>query len=327
MKNVPRDLETPTQTRADRATSAFVVLNPKSGGCDADQARETLNRHLSAAGVACRFHEPSEGDSLGDRVRESVRSGCDLVIAAGGDGTVSAVADALAGAEVPLGIVPLGTANVLAGELGVPLGLDDACALLAGDHTLTRIDAMEVAGKHYVTQVGVGLDAMMIRDTSHQEKRRFGRGAYIWTALTQFVGFRARRFTLTVDGATTRPRALQILVANSGTLGARPFRWGPDIRLDDGRLDVCVIRARTVFDVLALGWHFVRGQHQRDPNVRYLSASREVAIDSSRPFPVQADGEIIGETPVTVRVIPSALRVIVPRPPAASGSSSSRGSG
>ena len=191
-----------------------------------------------------------EGDSLTDRVREAVASGCDLVVAAGGDGTVSAVADALAGTETPLGIVPLGTANVLAGELGIPLDLEAACALLAGEHALARIDAMELAGKHYVTQVGVGLDAAMIRDTPGEHKRRFGRVAYLWTAATPAGrASSSRRFTLTVDGVTTRPRAMQVLVANSGTLGSRPFRWGQDIRPDDGRLDVCVIAARTLLEL------------------------------------------------------------------------------
>ena len=105
---------------------------------------------------------------------------------------------------------------------------------------------------------------------------------------------------------------MQVLVANSGTLGSRPFRWGPDIRPDDGRLDVCVIRARTLLDFLTIGWHFVRGQHRRSPGVKYLAAFRSVTLASRKPRPVQADGEIVGETPVTVTVVPGAVRVVVP---------------
>lgn len=305
---------TDTKTHAEwsKATSTFVVLNPKSGRCDAVYARNLLERHLSVAGMVYRVHEPSHDDPLIDRVREAVAGGCDLVVAAGGDGTISAVADALAGTETPLGIVPLGTANVLAGELGIPVDLEDACRLLAGDHDLTRIDAMEVAGKHYVTQVGVGLDAVMIRDTLGEHKRRFGRLAYIWTAATRLIGFQRRKFTLTVDGVVTRPSAMQVLVANCGTLGHRPFRWGPDIRPDDARLDVCVIRTRTVVDFVTLSWHFICGQHRRSPKVHYLAATRSVTIATTKPMPVQADGEIVGQTPVTVRVVPGAIRIIVP---------------
>ena len=313
MATVSRENSDRTQTR--RANSVFVVMNPKSRGGTVSEARQTLERELAAVGVACRVHELAPGESLTDRVREAVASGCDLILAAGGDGTVSSVADALVGTETPLGIVPLGTANVLAGELGIPFDLDAACAVVAGDHALTRIDAMEMGGKHYVTQVGVGLDAVMIRDTSGEHKRRFGRVAYLWTAATRLIGIQPRRFTLTVDGSTTRARASQVLVANSGTLGSRPFRWGPDIRPDDGRLDVCIIRARTVFDFLRLGWHFVLGQHRRSPGVKYLPASRSVTIATRRPMPVQADGEIVGRTPVTVHVVPGAVRVAVPLRP------------
>ena len=310
MATLSRDHENLTETR--RATSAFVVLNPKSGAGGSTEAKRTLERHLSVAGVACQVHEPSHGEPLLDRVREAVSAGCDLVVAAGGDGTVSAVADALASTETPLGIIPLGTANVLAGELGVPLDLEAACALLAGEHALTRIDAMEVGGKHYVTQVGVGLDAEMIRDTLGEHKRRFGRVAYLWTAATRLIGVQPRRFTLTVDGKTTHRRAMQILVANSGTLGSRPFRWGPGIHPGDGRLDVCVIRAQTLLDFLTIGWHFLRGQHHLSPGVKYLAAFQSVTLSTRKPMPVQADGEIVGETPVTVTVVPGAVRVVVP---------------
>ena len=227
---------------------------------------------------------------------------------------MSAVADALVGSETPLGIVPLGTANVLARELGIPVDLEAACALLAGDHAVVTIDAMGVNGRAYFTQVGVGLDALMIRDTATEHKRRFGRFAYLWTAATRLIGFQPRRFRLVVDGQPEQRRASQVLVANSGILGQPPFRWGPDIRPDDGTLDVCVIRARSVWGYARLGWTFVTGRHRADPNVHYATARREVVIAtvSPKPIPVQADGEVVGETPVTVRAIPGAVRVVVP---------------
>ena len=249
-----------------------------------------------------------------DRVRDAIGQGAGLIVAAGGDGTVSAVADALAtiGGDVPLGIIPLGTANVLAGELGIPDGLEQACQLLAGEHTIARIDAMRVGDRHFVTQVGVGLDALMIRDTSTAHKKRFGRLAYIWTAVTRLAGFQPRRFTLTLDGATKRVKASQVLVANSGTLGQKPFRWGPDIKPDDGVLNICVIRARNLLDFASLGWHVFRDKHRQARNVSYRTIRNEVKIESKKPLPVQADGEIVGETPVTVRVASGAIHVFVP---------------
>jgi YegS/Rv2252/BmrU family lipid kinase len=309
----PRQSRSLERTSA-RAANVFVVLNPISGSSDPDTARSAFERHVCVAGAVCRIHEPSPGERLADLVREAVRSGSDLVVAAGGDGTVSAVANGLVGSGTPLGIIPLGTANVLARELGIPVDLEQACALLGGDHALAVIDAMEVDGKAYLTQVGVGIDALMIRDTTTEDKRRFGRLAYIWTAASRLVGFQPRRFELTADGRGLRVSASQVLVANCGVLGQPPFRWGPDIVPDDGVIDVCVIRARSLWDYARIGWNFVTGRHRQDPNVRYLKVRDEVTIAmvSSKPLPVQADGEIIGQTPVTVRNKPAALKVVVP---------------
>lgn len=295
----------------------FIVINPKAGSYAADAVRDALERHfprhLPEGEPFCEIHETGHQDRLVEVVRDACGRGFAMVVAAGGDGTVSGVADGLVGSDVPLGILPLGTANVLAQELGIPLPLEAACALLAGRHDYTRIDAMQVDDHSYFTQVGVGIDALMIRDTPTERKRRFGRLAYIWTALCNLFGFQPRRFHLTIDGATSRPRASQVLVANSGTLGQPPLRWGPDIRPDDGRLDVCIVRARTLTDYLGIFWHVATGQHRRDRRVRYVALREQVVIETIRePLPVQADGEIIGNTPITVRLNPKAVRVIVP---------------
>jgi YegS/Rv2252/BmrU family lipid kinase len=304
----------------------FIVVNPKAGSYAADAVRGALERHfprdVPGGEPFCEIHETGHDEQLIQVVREACGRGFAMVVAAGGDGTVSGVADGLVGSDVPLGILPLGTANVLARELGIPVDLESACALLAGEHGVARVDAMRVGEHSYFTQVGVGIDAIMIRDTPTEKKKRFGRLAYIWSALRCLLGFEPKRFRLTVDGAETRRRASQVLVANSGILGQPPLRWGPDIAPDDGRLDVCVVRARTAFDYVSLAWHVLTGRHRSDPRVRYLGARSEVTIETVRgTLPVQADGEIIGETPVTVRLAAAAVRVIVPadRPTGAAG--------
>lgn len=296
-----------------RAARVLVVLNPKAGSCTADDVRAALARHFSGDDDSCAIVETKESLDLGEVARRAGAEGRGMVIAAGGDGTVSAVANGLVGTDTPLGIIPLGTANVLARELGIPVDLEAACALLAGDHDLRAIDAMRVGDKHFYTQVGVGIDALMIRDTTREDKRRFGRAAYLWTALTRLVGFQPRRFSLAVDGKPSRRRASQVVLANVGTLGQPPFTWGPDIKLDDGTIDVCIVRARTAVDYLGLAWHVVRGQHHRSGNVRYEYSRKAVAIATDRPLPVQADGEVLGETPLEVHVVAGAVRVVVPR--------------
>jgi diacylglycerol kinase (ATP) len=301
------------QAGAPSPGQVFVIMNPMAGTAAGEAIRAALASYFVEGQSRLEIHETGEGDDVGAVVRDRLAKGVDLVVAAGGDGTVSAVADALVGSGVPLGILPMGTANVLSRDLDIPLDVDLASRLLAGDHDLATIDAMKVGGRHYLTQIGVGLDALMIRDTSTEQKRRFGKAAYLWTAITRLAGHQPRRFFLEIDGRAIKTRASQVIVANVGTLGQPPFRWGPDIRLDDGVLDVCVSKAKTLFHYLALFWHVVRHKHKADPNVRYFRASKFAAIATARPQPVQADGELIGETPVRVEVVPGAVKVVVPR--------------
>jgi len=295
-----------------RASRLFVILNPAAGTYSARDVHEALGRHLNCADGSCDVHETTGHENLAELARAAVERGCDIIVAAGGDGTVSGVGDGLIGTPAALGIIPLGTANVLARELGIPVDLEGACTLLSGPHAIARIDAMEVDGRHYYTQVGIGIDALMIRDTKREAKRWFGRLAYLWTGFTRLIGFQPRRFHISVDDKPSRPRASEVLLANCGTLGQPPLRWGPNIRPDDGRITVCIIRARNVIDYLALAGHVVLGRHRSSRHMTYKVAQRTVAIAAGKPLPVQADGELIGETPIEVKVMPGALRVVVP---------------
>ena len=290
----------------------FVVVNAKSGNSAPEEVRKAWKAHRAEGSGEVRIHEPGEGEDILAIVRGAVAQGFDTVVAAGGDGTVSAVANGLIGSGARLGIIPLGTANVLARELGIPIAMEDACALVKGPNTTTSIDAMKVKGTHYFTQIGIGVDAVMIRDTTVEHKRWLGYGAYVWTAATRFIGFQPHRFSIAADDRRARPRALQVVLANSGSLGTSGLRWGPDVRVDDGQIDVCILRAQTLLNFLSVGWSVIRGRHREDRNIQLLTARRAVAIHTDRPLPVQGDGELIGETPLEVQVVSRALRVVVP---------------
>ena len=291
----------------------FIVVNPSSGNCSPAETRQMLGRHFGGdEGLEYRLHELVPGEDLLGTVREAVRDGFDVVVAAGGDGTVSTVANGLVGTEARLGIIPLGTTNVLARELAIPLEPDAACRLLAGPNATALIDGMRVEDAYCFTQIGIGLDALMIRDTTVENKKRFGGLAYLWTAALRLVGSRGRRFSISVDGSRVRPRAKQILLVNCGTLGTSGLRWGQDIRPDDGRIAVCIVRANTVLDHLSVAWSVIRGRHHLHRNIQYLTAEQTIAVHADHPLPIQADGEVIGETPLVVRVVPRALQVVVP---------------
>ncbi len=301
----------------------FVVMNPVGGSCDPLAVRAALDTAFGADQSAYRVYETSgaEDEDITALVHRAIGEGAQLIVAVGGDGTVSQVAEGLIGGDVPLGIIPGGTANVLAQELGLPTDVAGAAQLLAGEHRTRTIDMLKVGERHFVLAVSIGLESLMIANTGRQAKRRFGRLAYIYTAFAQLIGFEQPRFTIVADGKRSRPRALQVLVANGGTLGIKALRWGPDIELDDGVANLCIVSARTFVDYIKIIWFAVTRQHRRSVNLRYIPVRNRVTIATSDPLPVQADGEVIGTTPLTVEVVAGALKVVVPNiaEPAASG--------
>jgi YegS/Rv2252/BmrU family lipid kinase len=270
---------------------ALVVLNPMAGSSDVDRVREAMAR-AAAGGLHCDTHVIAPAEQLTAAVRAALPGGFDLVAAAGGDGTVSAVASALVHTDIPLGIIPVGTGNILARDLGIPLALDDALQLLCGLHHTRPLDAMQVGEQYFLLSMGIGLSAVMMRDTTIEDKRRLGRLAYPLRGLQALLGFQPQRFMLTVDGERSRVRAAEVVVANSSTVGHPNLRWGPHIQLDDGVLDVCIVRARAPLDYFTIAWHLLRGQ-KKDPRIRFLRARESIVVSASHTLPVEADGDLM----------------------------------
>ncbi|GAB4448767.1 MAG: hypothetical protein OHK0015_53650 [Chloroflexi bacterium OHK40] len=297
-----------------RATHVFVVLNPVAGTSNSAEVRAALEQWITGPDRRCTIYETTgaEGEDVAALVRAAVADGADLVVAAGGDGTVSLVANALVGTDVPLGILPIGTANVLAQVLGMPMDLHGAVDLLAGDLPTARIDGIRLGNRHAALHISVGITSLMQRDTSREAKRRFGRLAYLWVAARWLFDFQPQRFMIVVDGVRHRVSASQVLIANGGAMGQPPFTWGPDIAPDDGVIDVCVINARTVRDYAAVAWSTLTGRHRTNQRLRYLHAQKSIAINSrGAALPVQLDGELAGTTPIQVQVVPGAFRMVV----------------
>lgn len=310
------------KARVPPALAVLVVFNPVAAGTASSEARRLLEEALAARGIPHVFAETGKGED-GRRVTEraiehALASGCRRVIAVGGDGTVSLAAGPLArsrrrGTRPKLAIVPTGTANVLARELGIPLAIEAAVALALDGDWAIELDAIEVRDRIVLTQVGVGLDAQMIRDTSREQQIQNGRLAYASSFFRRARAMRSATYWFEVDGVKSHMRAYQVVVANAGTLGAPPFTWGPGIDPSDGTLDVCIFTARPLIDQLGLIGNLLTGRHPSDTQTHYLHAENRITIASPRPVLVQGDGELLGRTPVTLRVMRRVLRVCVPR--------------
>lgn len=301
-------------SRTNAPGRALVILNPVAGTLDPGTVRQTIERHLAGHDWAYDIHETSAREDTAAVVRQALcQQDYSLVVAAGGDGTISTVADGMLHSELPVAILPVGTTNTLAQELGVPLNIEEACRLLTEEHSLMDLDGMQVGEQIFLLHISIDLFALTIEKTERRAKQRFGRIAYLWTALTQWLGYQPCRFILSTDGQPPRRlRAASVFLTNIGAIGMPPFYWGPHIRPDDGLLDICIIRARTFFDYLKVIYYALQGHQLPNPHITYLTARQTVAVFANRPLPIQGDGEIIGETGITVKVVPKALHLVVP---------------
>lgn len=293
----------------------FVVLNPVAGLTKAEDARQTIERFCEQKGWTCNIHETKPDEDLRDLVRQELKKGVDLVIAAGGDGTVSAVVSGMVNSNVPMGILPAGTGNALARDLNIPLDLQQALDVIGGEHVVRRLDTMELNGDYWVLNVSIGVSSLTMRNTSRAQKRRFGMLAYAWRAVGLLARSDTHRFELRLNDRVYRFHASEVMIANSKLLGLQPQLEGVNIDMNDGRLDLFVIRAEGTRDYLGLfaGFLFPKDRNA-DEKLRYLEITDTIEISSEFPLPVQADGEVICNTPVRVKLVADSLLVVVPQP-------------
>jgi diacylglycerol kinase family enzyme len=205
---------------------AFVVLNPSSSRADVDRLRQLLATQLGDHGWAYDVYEMTGDEDVSQIVRAACARGVDLVIAAGGDGTVASVVNGLWQSNACLGILPAGTGNLLTRAMAIPNAVESALDLIIGDHALQPLDLMRIGDQVFVLNVSAGISARAMRDTRPEQKQRFGVLAYLRPMLRDLIRLRRRRFNLTIDGQHFHIRASEILVANGAFLNEPPFPYG-----------------------------------------------------------------------------------------------------
>jgi YegS/Rv2252/BmrU family lipid kinase len=285
-----------------------VIINPAAG-----QDRPILGRLNSVFQPAeidwDVFITKKEGD--GRRLaQQAVAAGADVVAAHGGDGTISEVANGLIGSDIPLAIIPGGTANVLAIELGIPNDPGEAAALICGNSTLRVVDVGQIEQKYFVQRASIGLEAKIVDGADRDSKVRLGWLAYALSALQALTEPPSERYLLTLDGQQVEMEGLACFVANAGNLGLPGFTLAPTIDMSDGLLDVVIIQQANLTSLLSLALNAVGAGF--NPDTIHHWQVRQVAIQAEPSQAVQSDGEIIGETPIITKILPQALRIIVP---------------
>jgi diacylglycerol kinase (ATP) len=291
---------------------ALLIANPAARRA---ALRDAAVRAFERAGVRCDVLLTERPGHAAELAREHARSH-DAVFALGGDGTAMEIAGALVGTGIPLGVLAGGTGNLLARAVGIPLDVRRAVAtLVRGDRR--RIDLGRLPdGRYFAVAAGVGIDARMVRDTPMWMKRRLGVLAYAITATRAALGAVMRRdffrVHLTVDGAVYDREAAAAMVANFGAILHERITFGPGIQSDDGVLDACVYSPRSLRDAVRIMWRLLRSDFRSDDCILYRSG-RHIRIDTDPRHQIQADGELVGETPLDVVVQPLAADFLVPK--------------
>jgi len=294
-------------------TRAVIITNPVAGRASA-RSLEQARRRLTAGGLTIEVaHTQGVGDA-GRLAQAAVADGVDLVIAHGGDGTVGEVAGALAATCGQLGILPAGTGNLLAGNLGIPRDADAAAGVIL-QRRLRSLDLgrMETSlgERHFAVACGAGLDARMMLSTPPRLKRALGRNSYVLTAMRLAAAIVPSDIELEVDGTVHRMRAAAVLVANCRYLIPGLLPLHERVCPDDGMLDVAIFAAASFLDVASQGLALALRRADRHPGIRFLRGTH-IRVKAAPPMPAEGDGDLAGDTPLTVDLLPGALSVLVP---------------
>ncbi|MFO7773234.1 MAG: diacylglycerol kinase family lipid kinase [Dehalococcoidia bacterium] len=320
---------------------AELIYNPSGGQMVVRHELENAVAFLDRCGWSVTLRETSKPLEATELARQAVNRGAGVVIAAGGDGTVNEVANGLVNTDAALGVLPVGTTNSWALQMGIPalnpiLPGTQAAKLLAGleerlAHPLpanfyrkvlldavrvlvegqtVAIDVGELSGRYFLISAGIGLEAAIVESLSLREKRALGSWAYVFTAIGSAYRYAGTEVRLELDGKVINVSTPLIVVSNIQLYGGM-VAIGPKACVNDARLDVCILKGEGFFTFVQHAMKVLSHRHLRDPKVEYYQC-REVFVESVRSLPVHVDGEPFTRTPVAIRAVPSSLKVIIP---------------
>jgi len=232
-----------------------------------------------------------------------------LVLAAGGDGTVAEVMAAAHQRGLPMGIVPRGTGNIVARELGLPAGWRRATRRALERFPATRpVDLVRVNDGYSALAAGIGFDATVMRHTPRMLKYWFGRAAYLLAGAWWLPRAPLFECTIRADGEEIQLTAVVVLLVNAGMLGAAPFRFGPNIAIDDGWLDICVYRPRTGRERAGVLWRLLR--QQADGRLVLQRKARSVEVKAPDVQWHEVDGEVYRGNVLRAEIVPGGVSIV-----------------
>lgn len=297
---------------------ARVIYNPAAGPWDVRRPLKRVRSYLTKHGWSVDLQVTQKPGDASSLAREAAQAGRDVVVVAGGDGTVNEAVNGLVGSQTALGVLPVGTGNLWAKQLGVPtytlpnpLRLHDVAAKLL-EGSIRLVDVGRIDDRYFLCWAGIGLDAQVTAELEPRQRRtkRLGVLPYIVATVLVARDFQGVRTRVYVDGGIVRGRTLLVLVTNIQQY-AGMFEVARQAQLDDGLLDVFVFKGLGFPYALRHVFKMLSRRHLQDPAIVHMQA-RRIEVHTERTVPVQADGDPVGTTPVALEIVPRALRVLVP---------------
>lgn len=286
-----------------------VIINPASG--QPQTILNTINDVFHNYKVTWDVSVTQQSGDARRFAEMAVEQGADVVAVYGGDGSVMEVAEGLMGSEVPLAILPGGTANLMSVELGIPRNLAKAAAVACLDSSIVRsVDMGEASGRKFMLRVGIGFPAEKVILADRSLKDKYGLAAYTIAAFKAIDTSKVVNYRMKIDGKEIEANGFACRVDNSSNIGVPDISLWPATDVSDGYLDVLLWRD------IDLKTFFAAMSSLAEPNIarnafRHWRA-REVSITTDQPQAIQGDGEIFDKTPVTIRVLPASMRVLIP---------------
>lgn len=293
----------------------YLIINPISGQGNFEQDIALIHKLLEPQ-IRLNVHLTTPELSAEQLAQEAIASGAELIIASGGDGTVSAVAGAVVGTGIPLGVIPRGTANAFAVALGIPTNIRAACeTILAG--TTHVVDAARCNGYPMILLAGIGFEAEMVEKANREAKSRFGALAYIVAGIQQLNEHELFDTQIDMGGVVTPFQAGAVTIANAAPPTSVLAQGLGQVISNDGFLDVTIATASTKLQAInamlnLFGSALVKTAPNR-PDIIHLRTKR-LKVTTEPPQKIVVDGEIIGTTPVEIECIPNGLTVFAPPP-------------
>jgi len=294
----------------DNHQKTQVILNPIAGNCKCKRSFPVLKSKLLERGIASNFIFSHYSGHVRELAIQAKRQGYRKIIVCGGDGTIHEAINALVGSDVELGVLPLGTGNDFARNLGIKEDLDFACKVLY-QGKVREVDVVKVNGNKYYGSVGgIGFDSEVASWANRYKKFTPGINIYTLAILAKLFTFKFKKVEITYDTGNYQGEILMAAFGNTEWYGGG-INITPTAVMDDGWLDICIVDKINKVKLLLLFPSAFKGNHTKFSEVK-LYRAKTISINSETPLQLLGDGELICQTPVYLEVVPRALKVIAP---------------